>query len=144
MEPITINRLLSVADAIDTRRFENHLSLNTFYKIVESQGKVKHLDRRVQDILRVFKDSYWVVRSPQNQNTLCLTEEYNQFIHAWDSGDHLLPMNQGLTNYPPYADFLKCLKNEQKIEIPERHDKKSRQNLGARLKGKIRHYLRCA
>ena len=136
MDPITINKLLSVADAIETRRFENHLSLDTFYKIVESQGKVKRLDRRVQDILRVFKDSHWVVPSPRDQHILCLTENYDKFIHAWNSGNHLLPMNEGLTNYPPYARFLKCLKHEQEIRIPRRGDKKSRRKLGGNLKEK--------
>ena len=136
MDPITINKLLSIADAIDTRRVENELPVDAFYKIIESQGKVKHLERRGQDILRVFEDSHWIARSAQDRNILCLTRSYNKFIHAWDSGNHLLPMNQGLTNYPPYADFLKCLKNEQEIEIPERHDKESRSSLGRELKDK--------
>ena len=136
MDPITINKLLSVADAVETRRFENHLSVDTFYKIVESQGKVKRLDRRVQDILRVFKDSRWVVPSPQDQHILCLTENYDKFIHAWNSGNHLLPMNEGLTNYPPYARFLKCLKHEQEIRIPQRGNKESRRKLGSNLKEK--------
>ena len=134
MDPITINKLLSIADAIDTRRVENELPVDAFYKIIESQGKVKHLERRGQDILRVFEDSHWIAHSAQDRNILCLTRSYNKFIHAWNSGNHLLPMNQGLTNYPPYADFLKCLKNEQEIEIPERHDKESRRNLGRALK----------
>ena len=136
MDPITINKLLSVADAIEARRSENHLSLDEFYKIVESQGKVKRLERRVQDILRVFKDSHWVVPSSKDQHTLCLTEKYDRFIHAWDSGNHLLPMNEGLTNYPPYARFLKCLKHKQEIEIPQRQDKESRKKLGRELREK--------
>ena len=49
-----MNKLLSVADAIEIHRVESHLSLDTFYKIVENQGKVKNLDRRVQDILASF------------------------------------------------------------------------------------------
>lgn len=135
MEPITINRLLSVADAIETYRVVDKLSLDAFYKIVGNQG-VKRLDRRVQDILRVFEASNWISRSVQNRDILRLTENYNKFINAWNSGDYLLPMNQGLANYPPYADFLKCLKNEQKIKIPKRQDKASRSNLGRELKDK--------
>ena len=135
MEPITINRLLSVADAIETYRVADKLSLNAFYKIVGNQG-VKRLDRRVQDILRVFEASSWISRNIQNRDILCLTENYDKFINAWNSGDYLLPMNQGLANYPPYADFLKCLKNEQKIKIPQRQDKKSRSSLGRELKDK--------
>lgn len=135
MEPITINRLLSVADAIETYRIADKLSLDAFYKIVGNHG-VKRLDRRVQDILRVFEASNWICRSVQNRDILRLTENYDKFIDAWNSGDYLLPMNQGLANYPPYADFLKCLKNEQKIKIPQRQDKESRSNLGRELKDK--------
>ena len=135
MEPITINRLLSVADAIETYRVVDQLSLDAFYKIVGNHG-VKRLDRRVQDILRVFEASRWISRSVQNRGILRLTENYDKFINAWNSGDYLLPMNQGLANYPPYADFLKCLKNEQKIKIPQRQDKESRSSLGRELKDK--------
>lgn len=135
MEPITINRLLSVADAIETCRVVDKLSLDAFYKIVGDHG-VKRLDRRVQDILRVFEVSRWISRSVQNRDILRLTENYDKFINAWNSGDYLLPMNQGLTNYPPYADFLECLKNEQKIKIPQRQDKESRSSLGRELKDK--------
>lgn len=138
MDPITINKLLSIADAIDKRRIENEneLPVDAFYKIVGSQGKIKHLDRRVQDILRVFEASNWIFPIAKDRNVLHLTENYDKFINAWNSGDYLLPMNQGLANYPPYADFLNCLKHKQKIEIPQRQDKKSRSGLGRELKDK--------
>lgn len=136
MDPITINKLLSVADAIETHRVESRLSLNTFHRIIESQGNIKHLARRVRDILRVFEASNWLVQSKQDQDILCLTEDFHNFIRAWNSGDHLLPMNQGLKNYPPYARFLNCLEHEREIEIPQRQDKEARRNLGHRLKQK--------
>ena len=142
MDPITVNKLLSVADAIETHREteidrdKNQLSLDAFYKVVESQGQVKRLNRRVQDILRIFESSQWIARPDQDRNMLCLTEKYDNFIHAWNSGDYLLPMNEGLTNYPPYALFLKCLKQEQEIKIPARQDTKSRTDLGRELKDK--------
>ncbi len=137
MDPITVNKLLSVVDAIDsTHRVGNQLSLDAFHKIVESQGQVKRLNRRVQDILRIFESSQWIARNDQDRNMLCLTEKYDKFIHAWNSGDYLLPMNEGLKNYPPYARFLKCLKHEQTIEIPRREDKEARRKLGSNLKKK--------
>ena len=136
MDPITMNKLLSVADAIETQRIEDKLSMSTFHKIIESQGKVKNLTRRASDILRVFEASHWIVRSDQDQNILCLTENYDRFIGAWNSGDYLLPMNQGLANYPPYSDFLKCLKQEQEIKMPQRQNKESRTDLGRKLKNK--------
>ena len=137
MDPITMNKLLSVVDAIDdTHKTENQLSVDAFYKIVESQGKIKRLDRRVQDILRIFESSQWIARDDQDRNILCLTEKYDNFIQAWNSGDYLLPMNEGLTNYPPYARFLECLKHEQVIEIPRREDKEARRELGSNLKEK--------
>lgn len=136
MDPITINKLLSVADSIETQRTESQLSLGTFHKIVESQGQIKHPARRGRDILRVFEASHWLARSEQDQNMLCLTKDFHKFIRAWNSGDHLLPMNQGLKNYPPYARFLNCLECEKKIEIPQRQNKESRRILGHKLKQK--------
>ena len=136
MDPITVNKLLSVADAIETRRVGSQLSLDTFHKIIESQGEIKHLERRVRDVLRIFESSSWLARSTQNQDILYLTKDFHKFIHAWDSGDYLLPMNQGLMNYPPYARFLDCLKHEKKIEIPQRQNKESRRDLGRELKEK--------
>ncbi len=136
MDPITINKLLSVADAIETHREKNKLSLDTFYEIVDNQGKIKRLDRRVKDILRIFGESQWITQSKQDKSVLCLTKKYDNFISGWNSGDHLLPMNQGLRNYPPYARFLKCLKHEKKIKIPQRKDKESRRDLGLYLKDK--------
>ena len=134
MDPITINKLLSVADAIESQRDDSQLSLDKFNKIIESQGKIKHMERRVRDILRVFKDSKWLII--QDKNMLDLTEDFHQFINAWNSGDYLLPMNKGLTNYPPYAIFLDCLKQEKEIKIPQRKNKEARSNLGCTLKEK--------
>ena len=136
MDPITINKLLSVADGVETHRTENELSFNTFHKIVESQGNIKNLDRRVKDILRIFEDVHWINRCAKDQDILHLTKNYHKFIHAWNIGDDLLPMNQGLANYPPYARFLDCLKHEDKVEIPHRKDKASRRDLGLKLKEK--------
>ena len=129
-----MNKLLSIADAIETYRVGNELSKDKFNKIIESRGKVKNLARRSRDILRVFEASRWVTQKAQNQDVLYLTKDYDSFIHAWNSGDHLLPMNQGFANYPPYARFLYCLRHEEKIKIPERQDKKSRRDLGCVLK----------
>lgn len=136
MEPITVNKLLSVADAIETNRVDNQLSLDKFHMIIESRGQLKHPARRARDILRVFQQSRWMAQSPQNRDTLYLTEDFHEFIHAWDSGDYLLPMNQALTNYPPYAHFLKCLMQEKSIKIPQRQNKESRSDLGRELKEK--------
>ena len=136
MDPITVNKLLSVADAIETHRIESKLPLDTFHQIVESQGPIKHLERRVRDILRIFEASQWMIRNAQNRELLCLTENYHKFIQAWDSEDYLLLMNQGLANYPPYARFLNCLKCEKSIQIPDRQNKESRRDLGRDLKEK--------
>ena len=136
MDPITVNKLLSVADAIETHRVDNQLSLETFHDLIASQGQLKNPIRRARDILRVFESSHWITRSAQTPDTLCLTEDFHEFIRAWNSGEHLLPMNQALANYPPYARFLECLKAEKSIKIPERYDKKSRSELGHELKEK--------
>ena len=136
MDPITLNKLLSVADAIETHRMESQLSLTTFQKIIDSQGEIKHLARRVRDILRFFEESCWIIRSTQNRDMLYLTEKYHTFIRAWNSVDYLLPINQGLTNYPPYARFLNCLEHKKSIQVPQRHDKDARRKLGNELKQK--------
>ena len=136
MDPITINKLLSVVDAIETHCDENKLSLDTFHKIVENQGQIKRLERRVKDILRIFGESQWITQKSQNHPVLYLTENYFNFISGWNTGNHLLPMNQGLRNYPPYARFLKCLRHEEEIAIPQRKSKESRNKLGRYLKDK--------
>ena len=136
MDPITVNKLLSVADGVETLRDDSQLSLDMFQEIVVGQGEIKHPARRARDILRIFETSCWIARSAQNQDTLHLTENFHEFIRAWNSGDYLLPMNQALTNYPPYARFLECLKQEESIKIPPRQNKESRSNLGRELKGK--------
>lgn len=137
MDPISVNKLLSVADGIEThRRCESELSRDTFREIIESQGRVKHLERRVRDILRVFVAADWILQNAEHPDVLCLTEEYHKLIRAWNSGDDFLPINEGLANYPPYARFLGCLKHEQEIQIPERQNKASRSDLGRYLKEK--------
>ena len=136
MDPITVNKLLSVADGIEARHDDSRLPLDVFQEIVVGQNQIKHPARRARDILRVFDTSRWMTRSTQNRDTLHLTENFHEFIRAWNSGDYLLPMNQALTNYPPYARFLECLEREEAIEIPQRQDKESRRNLGRDLKEK--------
>ena len=125
-----------MADAIETHRVGSQLSLETFHDLIASQGQLKNPIRRARDILRVFESSHWITRSAQTPDTLCLTEDFHEFVRAWNSGDYLLPMNQALTNYPPYARFLECLKQEKSIEIPQRQNKESRRNLGRKLKEK--------
>ena len=134
MDPITLNKLLSVADAIETQRKESRLPLETFHKIIASLGQVKRLERRVQDILRVVEATGWITRDSKDRDKLCLTEDFLKFMHAWDFGSNLLPLNQGLMNYPPYARFLNCLRNERRIEIPQRQDRDSQRELGRTLK----------
>lgn len=131
-----MNKLLSVADGIEARHDDSQLPLGVFQEIVVEQGQIKHPARRTRDILRVFETSHWITRSTQNRDTLCLTEYFHEFIRPWNFGDYLLPMNQALTNYPPYRRFLKCLKQEEAIKIPQRQDKESRRNLGRKLKEK--------
>ena len=131
-----MNKLLSVADGIEARHDDSQLPLDVFQEIVVGQGQIKHPARRARDILRVFETSHWITRSTQNRDTLCLTEYFHEFIRSWNSGDYLLPMNQALTNYPPYGRFLECLKQEEAIKIPQRQDKESRRNLGRKFKEK--------
>ena len=135
MDPISVNKLLSVADGIEThRRCESQLSRDTFHEIIESQGRVKHLERRVRDILRVFVAAKWLTHNDENPRVLGLTENYRTFIDAWDSGPHLLLMNQSLRHYPPYASFLDCLRDKKNISIPKRQETDKRTGLGRSLK----------
>ncbi|MDE0181559.1 MAG: hypothetical protein OXL39_09455 [Caldilineaceae bacterium] len=120
-----------MADAIATQRKKNTVLLEDFRRIVESQGRVKRLKRRIQDIFRIFRATRWLIQSCQDPNVLLLTEEFDDFIHNWNSGNHLLPMSKGLRNYPPYSKFLDCLRQETQIAIPRREDK---QGLALRLK----------
>ena len=133
MDPITLNKLLSVADAIETQREESQLPLDTFRHIIASQGQVKRLERRVRDILRVIEATGWI--TPE-RDPLYLTEDFQDFIFAWDSEEHLLLMNQCLKNYPPYGRFLYCLRHEKSIKVPQRQDRDSQRRLGRTFKEK--------
>ena len=134
MDPITINKFLSVVDAIETHRVGNKLPFDTFTQIVDNQGRIKNLKRRVGEILRIFVSARWITRNDQKRNELFLTKNHHEFIRAWDSGDDFFQINEGLTNYPPYFQFLKCLKNEKRINIPSRGNRNSRKKLGYYLK----------
>ena len=135
MDPIAVEKLLSIADGIEEHRCgEKQLSLGTFHEIIASQGRVKRLERRVQDILRVFVEAKWITRSAENPRVLDLTEKYWTFIDAWDTSVDLLSMNEVLRNYPPYASFLDCLKDKEKIRIPKRQETDKRRDLGRSLK----------
>lgn len=136
MDPITVNKLLAVADAIETIRDKEKLSMDSIREIIERQGKIKNPARRVRDIIRIFEASHWLAPSTQYHNILCLTKDFHEFILAWETGDCLLPMNRGLKNYPPYARFLNCLEHEKQIVIPKRQNKESRRILGRDLKEK--------
>ena len=136
MDPITLSKLLSVADAIETQSEEGQLTLDKFHNIIDSQGQAKRLERRVRDILRICEAIGWISRSSQDRNQLCLTKDFCKFILAWESGDQLFLMNQGLTSYPPYARFLYCLKHEKRIEIPHSQNRDAQRKLGRELRGK--------
>ena len=135
MDPITVNKLLSVADAIEEHRVGNQLTSAAFNRIIAKQGQVKDIARRVRDILRVFEAFRFLVPKGLNQEVLCLTQDYQNFISAWNSGN-LLAMNQELANYPPYTRFLICLQTEKTIRIPQRQDRGVREDLGRYLKNK--------
>ena len=133
MDPITLNKLLSVADAIERERTGNQIPLDVLHAIVGNQGKIRRLERRVRDILRVLKEAKWVEQSSRDTDTLSLSEDFEEFIIAWDADDHLLRMNQCLVSYPPYRDYLLCLRREERIPIPRRQDRIARRQLGNRL-----------
>ena len=133
MDPITLNKLLSVADGIERERTGNQISLDTLYAIVDSLGKIKRLKRRVRDILRVLNEAKWLKQSSHNPNLLYVHEDFDEFMLAWDSENHLLRMNQCLESYRPYKEFLQCLRGEEKIPIPRRQDSIARRQLGERL-----------
>lgn len=134
MDPVSLNKLLSIVDAIEIHRERDQLPLETFYKIVDSQGRIKNLERRVQDILRVFRKAHWISNPTQCRDILCLTADFNNLILAWHSGEHLWLMNQELKKYSPYACFLDCLRKETKISVPHRQDKDAQRKLGQTLR----------
>jgi len=136
MDPISLNKLLSILDAIETQREQNQLRLDAFNRIVVSHGRTKNVERRVRDILRVFRKARWINDSPQIQDTMCLTADFNHLILAWHSNEHLWSMNQELKNYPPYNCFLDCLKNEVRIRIPHSQDQDGQRRLGRELRDK--------
>ena len=87
----------------------------------------------MRDILRVLKVTNWLYESSQDPKILYLCEDFDRFILAWDSEDHLLRMNSCLARYLPYKNFLECLRDEKSIPVPRRQDRFSRRHLGERL-----------
>ena len=126
MDPITLGKLLSIADAIEERREDNQLASSAFSQIIAAQTRAKDLTRREQDILRILRAMGWIVSG--EARTLCLTQRFTDFISAWNEGD-LLCINKGLANYPPYASFSVCLREEKAIRIPNRDDKEAKEEL---------------
>jgi hypothetical protein len=131
LDPITLGKLLSVADAMEECREDNQLTSSAFSQIIAEQTRAKDLTRREQDILRILSAMGWIVS--EGTGTLCLTQRFTEFISAWNEGE-LLRINQGLADYPPYASFLVCLREEKVIRIPKRDDKEAKKELGSRLK----------
>ena len=131
MDPITLGRLLSIADAVEEHRDRNRLTSSMFRQIIAQQTQAKDLARRERDILRILSAMGWMVSG--GTGTLCLNQRFTEFISAWN-GKNLLHINQCLSDYPPYASFLVCLRQEKVIPIPNRDDKEAKRRLGRRLK----------
>ena len=137
MDPITINRLLSIADAIEgVHRDMGEIPVSRFNAIVAKQGGTKHPARRARDVLRVLEASRWVTWGVGDPSRLSVTEEFLELVGVWNEGEFLIPMNQGLARYPPYAQFLHCLYMEKGIGIPERRNREGRRRLGQELREK--------
>jgi len=126
MDPVSLEKLLSVTDAIEESRERDLLSISKFHSIVAEQTQAKDPARRARDLLRVFNELGWVRRE---KDLLYLTEAYSRFISAWNEGN-LLEMNQSFIAYAPYSRFLQCLRDLGSIQIPDARDKEVVKTLG--------------
>ncbi|MCB0190855.1 MAG: hypothetical protein KDJ65_02825 [Anaerolineae bacterium] len=126
MDPITLEKLLPIADAIEERRENNRIPVLGFEQIIVEQTRAKNLERRSRDILRVVTTMGWITN--EHTDMLYLTQQYVNFIEAWNKGD-LQSINEALAQYPPYERFLHCLRSEKIISVPKRGDKEARERL---------------
>ncbi len=134
MDPLSLDKLLSILDAIEESQTGNELALCSFRRIISEQTDARDLARRAGDVLRLLLSSGWIAPGGIDHGELHLTHQYREFIFAWDSGN-LFKINRALT-YPPYRRFLLCLSEESAIRIPARSDKAAKKALGTELKKK--------
>jgi hypothetical protein len=130
LDPVSLDKLLSIADAIETRH-NDLISLFSLHKIIAAASKARNRDRRTRDVLRVLLELGWL--AVQDKHEFQLTDGFTRFITAWNDGT-LPGINRCLTAYQPYALFLACLLEEGAIRIPRRQNKGARKELGRRLK----------
>jgi hypothetical protein len=115
VDPITLNKLLSVGDTLAQDLPGASMPLAHFDAVVSKHSKAKNMRRRAQDILRVCQDLEWVTIEGAQLN---VTEMFRAFVSAWDAGDLLL-IGRALAKYAPYAEFLASLQQKGIINLAE-------------------------
>lgn len=131
MDPVSLEKLLTVADIIATQFASGTVKIHALEQILAANGSVKFPERRAKDILRVLRELGWL--KPLGDKEFGVTSTFSAFLSSWDAGD-LLGINTALLAYPPYARFLEALRAEKRIQLPKREDKVARRELGVRLK----------
>lgn len=103
MYPITLNRLLSIADALDCAMLRN-LTHDDFNAVCRRAGVG---ERNRSQCLTAFQHTGFLSHIPGGAEIL---PRFRRFIRAWNGGDELL-MNSALRDYSPYQTFLFDLKH---------------------------------
>ena len=131
MDPLSLEKLLSIINAVEISRNGEFVTESQFHEIVNEYSRAKDLNRRVQDLLRVL--GAMKLLEATKQGKLRLTSLFSEFVSAWNENE-LLRLNNVLAHYPPYSRFLEALRQEKEIVVPNRENKISRRELGSRLK----------
>lgn len=106
---IRLPNLLDLADDIHVHRSENTIVLDDIPYT---------LCRSIQDHFGRLVRVAWVKADVHKHRVLTLTDEFDKFITAWDSGPDLVTMNSLLRYYKQYDKFLDALARHECIRIP--------------------------
>ena len=118
MEPITVNKLLSISNDLFLYQENGIVSNNNFEIVVERNYKSKNLDRRVRDVSGIFSNFNFIRKDIGYYN---LSSNFFDFINAWNE-NNLLTMNNCLASYDLYRRFLEVMTEEKQINIPAKNN----------------------
>jgi hypothetical protein len=120
MDPITLEKLLSICHEVEESRSNNHLSWRSFESIIGKISNAAHLARRTNDVSRILKEMAWM--SIDSKREIHLHKPFTDFIHAWDEAD-IIRMNQYLSAYRSYFEFLTLLDRHREFKnLPGKQD----------------------
>lgn len=115
MDPLTLEKLLSISDSIEDRRTGNIITDATYRTIIKQNfaSTSKLLERRAKDVFRILDALSFLSKTDEDE--IYIKPSFDDFISAWTMAD-IGQMNKCLSVYTPYNQFLKCLEVQHIFE----------------------------